>query len=140
MLIALIYGYSIKNIPFRLNFLIDCVGPVTLEPAFCFKPKDKDNILDNIDPEFIEKAFKDGKLIKIGDDGLFLALMYAFLGKKITEEKIKEMIDENKIIKEDDDKYNKLMNVIKYTFPYTFINSKTLPFLCEYVEMMMLLG
>ena len=39
--IALLYGYSIKNIPLPLKFLIDFVGPVTLEPKYWFKPKNK---------------------------------------------------------------------------------------------------
>ena len=59
--------------------------------------------------------------------------MNAFLGKKYTDEEIKEMVDEKtKKFKEDNEKYKELMNIIKYAFPYTFINNKTVPTLCEY--------
>ena len=64
--------------------------------------------------------------------GFFLVLMNAFIGKRYSHEEIKDMINENKKIKEDNDKYKELMKVIKYNFPYTFINNKTVPTLCEY--------
>ena len=132
--IALLYGYSIKNIPLPLKFLIDFVGPVSLEPDYWFKPKDKESILEDLEPKDIEKAFKENKLIGTSDfEGVYAVLMNGFLGKRFTDEQMKDMIDEkNKTIKKDNKKYIELLNIVKFTFPTTFVNSKAVPTLCKY--------
>lgn len=129
--IALLYGYSIKNIPIPLKFLIDFVGPITLDPKYWYKIKDSKDILESIESEDIEKAFKEEKLVKALDDNILVGLMNAFIGKKYTEEELKEMV-ENKKIKESNEKYKELYNKVKYAFPTTYINSKTVPTLCQY--------
>ena len=129
--IALLYGYSIKNIPIPLKFLIDFVGPITLEPKYWYKIKNSKDTLENIEPGDIEKAFKEEKLVKVFDDNILVGLMNGFIGKKYTEEEIKKMI-ENKKVKENNEKYKELFNMVKYAFPTTYINSKTVPTLCQY--------
>ena len=43
------------------------------------------------------------------------------------------MIDENnKTIKKDNKKYIQLLNIVKFSFPTTFVNSKSVPTLCQY--------
>jgi pimeloyl-ACP methyl ester carboxylesterase len=39
---------------------------------------------------------------------------------------------ENKKVKENNEKYKELFNMAKYAFPTTYINSKTVPTLCQY--------
>ena len=129
--ITLLYGYSIKNIPIPLKFLIDFVGPVTLEPKYWYKVKGEKNLLDNIESEDIEKALKEDKLNKVFDDNVLIGFMNAFLGKKYSDEELKEMV-ENKKLKEDNDKYKELLNIVKYAFPTTYINSQSVPTLCQY--------
>ena len=129
--ITLLYGYCIKNIPIPLKFLIDFVGPVTLDPKYWYKIKDNKSILENIEPEDIEKAFKEEKLIKVYEDNILIGLMNAFLGKKYTEDELKEMFEDKKI-KENNEKYKELFNAAKYGFPTTYINSNSVPTLCEY--------
>ena len=87
--------------------------------------------MESIESEDIEKAFKEGKLVKALDDNILVGLMNAFIGKKYTEEELKEMV-ENKKIKESNEKYKELYNKVKYAFPTTYINSKTVPTLCQY--------
>jgi len=129
--ITLLYGYSIKNIPIPLKFLIDFVGPITLEPKYWYKIKNSKDTLENIESEDIERAFKEEKLVKVFDDIILVGLMNAFIGRKYTEEELKEMI-ENKKVKENNEKYKELFNMVKYAFPTTYINSKTVPTLCQY--------
>ena len=59
--------------------------------------------------------------------------MNAFLGKRFSDEEIKEMIDDKtKNIKKDNDKYKKLFNIVKLAFPTNYINNKSVPTLCQY--------
>ncbi len=95
-----------KNIPLPIKFLINFVGPVSLEPIYWCKPKNKESILNNTELENIEKAFKEKKLIGTTDFEWFLVLiMNNLIGKIYNDEGIKEMIDEkNKTIKIDNEK------------------------------------
>ena len=129
--IALLYGYSIKNIPIPLKFLIDFVGPVTLEPKYWYKVKGEKYLLDNITSEEIDKAIKEEKFDKVFEDEILVGFMNAFLGKKYSDEELKEML-ENKKLKEDNEKYKDLLNIVKYAFPTTYINNKSVPTLCQY--------
>ena len=129
--IALLYGYAMKNIPLPLKFLIDFVGPITLEPQYWFRVKDEKCLLDNIENSDIENAFKNNKLIKIFDDELLIGIMNNFLGKKYNDQELKELF-ENKKLKENNKKYNDLLELAKFAFPTTYINSKTVPTLCQY--------
>ena len=129
--IALLYGYSIKKTPIPLKFLINIVGPLNLESEYWYKPAVFNETLENINPSSIENAIKEGKIVKIFEDPVFVDLMNGFLGKRYTEEETKEMIENNKI-KTDSKKYQELYNAVKYSFPYKFIDSNTLPTICEY--------
>ena len=132
--IVLLYGYSIKNIPLPLKFILNSFGPVTLEPQYFYKFKNKESILDSIEPKDIEKAFKEQKLIKvIGNEFPFVRLMNRFIGLKYSMEEIEEMLDEkSRTIKKDNEKYLKLLSVAKFTFPITFVNGRKAPTLCQY--------
>ena len=129
--LTMLYGYSIKKCPLPIKFIINLVGPVSLEPEYFYKIKN-DESLESIGPQDIEIAIKDKKLEKCIEDELFLLnLMNSFIGNKYTDEEIKTMI-ENKKIKTDNEKYKELLKIVQNGFPVKFINSKTIPTLCEY--------
>jgi acetyl esterase/lipase len=129
--LTLLYGYSYKNIPIPLKFLIDFVGPISLEPKYWYKVKGEKYLLDNITSEEIEKAIKEEKFNKVFEDDVLVGIMNGFLGKKYTDEELKEMLD-NKKLKENNEKYQELLKIVKYAFPTTYINSKSVPTLCQY--------
>jgi hypothetical protein len=109
--LTLLYGYSYKNIPIPLKFLIDFVGPISLEPKYWYKVKGEKYLLDNITSEEIEKAIKEEKFIKVFEDDVLVGIMNGFLGKKYTDEELKEMLD-NKKLKENNEKYQELFTFL----------------------------
>ena len=62
--LALLYGYSMKNIPFPLKFLINFSGPLSLEKKFWYKLGKNIPPLDNIESMDIEKLIKEKKIEK----------------------------------------------------------------------------
>ena len=129
--VALLYTYSMKNSPIPIKFAIDIVGPVSLEPKCWYKLIDFNNPLDTLSPESIQKGKDENKIQKVYDDIILLALMNAFLGRKYTQEEVLGMI-ENGTIKETDSKYQEMLNRVKYAFPVTYVNTNTVPTLCQY--------
>ena len=53
--LALLYGYSMKNIPFPLKFLINFSGPLSLEKEFWYKLGKNIPPLDNIESIYFSK-------------------------------------------------------------------------------------
>ena len=96
--IALLYSYSMKNSPIPLKFIIDIVGPVSLDYNYWYRVSDMEHPLDNIDPESIENALKENKIQKIFEDesGSIIS-MNIFIGNKYTAEDLEEMIVDGKI-------------------------------------------
>ena len=128
--LSLLYGYSIEKTPIPIKFIINQVGPISLEPEYWYKIKNE--VLENIEPKDIDIALKEKKIIKIFDnESINLYLMNLFIGNKFTDKEMKEMI-ENKMIKKDNKKYKEMFQIAQYTFPTKFINSNTIPTLCEY--------
>ena len=129
--LTMLYGYSIKKCPLPIKFIINIVGPVSLEPEYFYYIKN-DESLGSIEPQDIEIAMKDKKLEKFLEDELYLLKrMNGFIGNKYSDEEIQNMI-ENKRIKTDNEKYKEMLKIAQYGFPVKFINSKTVPTLCEY--------
>jgi len=129
--LTMLYGYSIKKCPLPIKFIINLVGPVSLEPEYFYKVKN-DESLESIEPQDIEIAMKDKKLEKCYEDDLFLLnIMNSFCGNKYTDKEIKTMI-KNKKIKTDSEKYKEMIKIVQNAFPIKFINSKNVPTLCEY--------
>lgn len=128
--LALLYGYSIKKSPIPIKFLINIVGPLSLEAEYWYKTKD-DEFLDNIEPKDIENAIKENKIVQMhGNIGL-VKLMNSFIGGKYTDKEIIEILEDIKN-KKDNEKYKELLKIVKYTFPVTFVNNNTVPTLCNY--------
>lgn len=129
--LASLYGYSFKNSPIPVKFIINLSGVLSLEPEFWYKIKDDNYVLDNIDIKGIDEAIRDNKIIKMRSDEQYLYLMNNFLGGKFSKDEIKEM-SENKKIKIENEKYKELFKIVKHTFPVNFVNSNTIPTLCQY--------
>lgn len=127
--VALLYGYLNKektDIP--VKFIINLLGPVTLEFQYYYKLKDGEDPLDNIDPKSIEEG-KD-KLEEISNQ-LFnhnnmLFLMYLFQGKIPDFEEIGKIMANGSINLESEE-YQKLLDKAKYSFPVTYVNKNSLP-------------
>ena len=78
-------------------------------------------------------AKKNNLIVKISKDDLFcVQSMNMFIGNKYSTDEIKEMLDNNKKIKIDNERYQELLKTAKFTFPITFVNSDTVPTLCLY--------
>ena len=130
--LALLYSYSVKKTPLPIKFIIDISGPVTLEPKYWKKMSDDNETLNNIEPEEIIKALNESKIIDaIEDDYFLLNLMNIFLGKKYSDEELNTMMENKKII-ENNEKYQELLNNVKYAFPTEYSNNNTIPTLCIY--------
>ena len=66
--LSMLYSYMIKNPPIPIKFIYNNVGPVTLEPKYFLSTKIYNDSLENIEPEDIEKAKANGKLISMNSD------------------------------------------------------------------------
>ena len=129
--ITLLYGYTIKKTPIKLKFLVNIVGPLSLEPEFWYKPSKNNQTTDDLEKETVDKAIQEGKFIPIFEDRVFIGLMNGFLGNLYNEEDTKEMIVDNKINKESA-KYQEMFKKVQNSFPIKFVDNNTLPTLCEY--------
>ena len=130
--IGMLYSYLIRETPLPIKFIINIAGPVTLDPQIWKKLKDENNTLENIEPSDIEKALNESKIIDAIDDEYdILNYMNNFIGKKYNDSELKEMI-ENKKIKVDNEKYQELLKVVKFTFPSYYAISNIIPTLCVY--------
>jgi len=130
--IGMLYSYLLRETPLPIKFIINIAGPVTLYPQIWKKLKDENDTLENIEPNDIEKALNESKIIDAIDDEYdILNYMNNFIGKKYNDSELKEMI-ENKKIKVDNEKYQELLKVVKFAFPSYYAISNIIPTLCVY--------
>ena len=130
--LSLLYGYSMKNIPLPLKFLINITGPLSLEPKYWYKLGNNVPPLDNIDNIDIDNLIKEKKIVELyKNDYYYLDLMNKFVGNKYSDKELKEMMNNNKI-NYDNEKYKDLNNIVKYAYPINFINENSVPTLCFY--------
>ena len=129
--ISLLYGYSIKKTPLKIKFLINIVGPLSLEPEFWYMPSNYNETLDNLDNETVEEAIKNSTIEKIFPDLTFVGLMNGFLGHIYSDEEVKSMIVDDKMDKENP-KFQEMFQKVQNSFPIKFVDNNTLPTLCEY--------
>ena len=130
--IALLYAHKMKNHIFDIKFLINIVGPVSLLPEYWYAPSEPSNVLDNIEEkDSINNAINEGKLKKIFDNEFdLLNFMNMFLGKKYNDVEIKEMIENNRINKENE-RFKEMVKIVENAFPINFIDGRY-PILCQY--------
>ena len=125
--LSLLYAYLIKNEYIPLKFVVNIIGPVTLEPQYYLKIKNKIMPLEEVDLRNIIKAIKENKTEKVNKiifkDYFLLKLMNIFIGKKYSHKQIKNMMNYDEINKNDKN-YKILLNITKYAFPLTYIKKK----------------
>lgn len=131
--LALLYAYTNKDKIIPIKFLINVVGPVTLEIPYWYTPSVNNDTLENIeDKNVVENAIKDGKLKRIFDNEyLWLYVMNLFLGKKYNAIELLRMMNGNGI-KTNDAKYIEMFTIAKNAIPIYFIEDNPIPVLCEY--------
>ena len=130
--IALLYGYSQKNHLLPIKFMIDIVGPVSLEKEYWYKPSLKNKTLENIEKLDIETAIKKEKITGVYENEFtYIYLMNLFLGKKYTNAELIKMVNDNKIII-NNAKYQEMLKIVENAFPVKYISNNPIPLLCEY--------
>ena len=120
--ISMLYSYLVKN------------------PDYYLINKNLAQILEKIDPESIENAIKEGLIELLVDKNLdggmsnfyLINFMNYFLWKKF-DDNLDEIYNKetNKINKESE-KYEKLLEEVKYAFPISHVTDKTPPTICAY--------
>jgi len=132
--LALLYSYLIKDISIiPIQFVIDIVGPIGLDPKFFYKLKSPIESLENIeDISTIEQAVKDGKIVKSYSDITFLELMNAFSGNKYNILEISLMLNIDGNINYESKYYLKMYNLIKNGYITEIEDKHKLPTICVY--------
>ena len=123
---------TITPLPFPIKFLIDIVGPISLLPEHWYIPAQFFQVLDSIETiSDITNAKSEGKIVKVFEDEyVWVNYMNLFLGKKYTDDELKEVV-ENKLIKTDNEKYQEMLSIVRNAFPINYIDGRY-PLLCEY--------
>ena len=130
--LSLLYGYSMKNIPIPLKFLINIVGPLSLEIKYWYKLGNNTPSLESIENIDIDNLIKEKKIVKLfNNEYNFIYLMNKFIGNKYNIKELKEMMINNKI-NLDNEKFKELNKIATYTYPVNFINENSVPTLCLY--------
>jgi len=128
----------IKNPPIPIKF-INNVLPVTLEPKYFLSAKIYNDSLENIEPEDIEKAKANGKLISMNSDpnvlmnniGL-ISFMNLAIGRKFNTNFDEIFSDlEKGEVNEYSQKYIELLIKAKFAFPMTYVDNKSIPALLK---------
>ena len=121
-----------KNHLLPIKFMIDIVGPVSLEKEYWYKPSLKNKTLENIEKLDIETAIKKEKITGVYENEFtYIYLMNLFLGKKYTNTELIKMVNDNKIII-NNAKYQEMLKIVENAFPVKYISNNPIPLLCEY--------
>ena len=131
--LALLYGYTNKENIIPIKFLINVVGPISLEIPYWYTPSINNDTLENIeDKNVVENAIKNGKLKHIfNNEYLWLYMMNLFLGNKYNAKELSMMMNGNRI-KTNDQKVKEMFEIAKNAIPIYFIEDNPIPVLCEY--------
>lgn len=139
--LSCLYGFMIKNPPIPIKFIFNGVAPVTLNPDYWLTRARDDDILDNIEPEDIEKALSEDRLIHMNgnetgvimDKIMIVSFMNAFLGRPLKDsfDEIFSNIEKKEINKESE-KYQELLNKTSYGYPINYVTEESIPTLCLY--------
>lgn len=128
--LSLLYSFSMKNIPLPLKYIIDFVGPVSLDPEHFLKAKNEP--LNSIDVQDMEKAKKDGLVENLYETDLYtVEFMNILYGLTYSEEELRNMIENNRLNKNNEN-YKKMFETIVNAYPAHFVNSNSVPALCIY--------
>ena len=112
--LSLLYGYFIKKPIVPIKFIVNIVGPVTINPNYYMDNAIKNDTLQNLEPITVEKALKDKKLKRVNYDSInsasLLYLMNYAIGNKYTKSELNKIIINETHLNENDINYQKLLN------------------------------
>ena len=116
--LILLYTYLMANSSIPLKFAIDICGPISVEPKHYYRLVKVNDTLESLDLTYIEQALKDNRIKRTNsEDTVLLQYMNAFLGERYNDSDLAEMLNENKTINYANEKFQKLYNSVKYSFP-----------------------
>ena len=141
--LSMLYGYLMGNkasyIP--IKYIVNYVGPLTLDPDKFLTIKSENDTLENIEPKDIDEAFRKDRLVLMNGtynnvliDNLYLVFfMNLWLGKE-KNYKINEVFIDigRKEINKASEYYRFLLDKTKYGNPTTYVNENSIPTLCIY--------
>lgn len=130
--LALLFAYTYNLPDIKIKFVIDIVGPISLDPEHFYSTNPKENPLENIeDVNTIKDAIGKVLIPTQDNESYYLTFMNAFTGNKFTND-LYQMLneDKNKINKENE-KYQEMYKIAKHAFPINKVNTD-IPVLCEY--------
>ena len=132
-LIALLYAYSYKKSPIEIKFVINILGPVTLESKYYYAIKDPNVTLEQIDEKNLTKYIEEKKVEPMKNSLNLTRYMNLFLGNK-ENENINDMlkVPEKTEIDTNNQKYKDLLEKAKFGFPTYYINNESVPTICLY--------
>ena len=131
--LILLYTYLMANSSIPLKFAIDICGPISVEPKHYYRLVKVNDTLESLELTYIEQALKDNRIKRTNsEDTVLLQYMNAFLGERYNDSDLAEMLNENKTINYANEKFQKLYNSVKYSFPVSIKDKNNLPTLCLY--------
>ncbi len=131
--IALLYAYSYKKSPIEIKFVINILGPVTLESKYYYAIKDPNVTLEQIDEKNLTKYIEEKKVEPMKNSLNLTRYMNLFLGNK-ENDNINDMlkVPEKTEIDTNNQKYKDLLKKAKFGFPTYYISNESAPTICLY--------
>lgn len=124
--LSLLYSYMIKSPPIPIKFIVNIVGPVTLDPDYWLAIKQDEDPLENIEIKDIENAINDGKIVQMNgtydntsiDNVILVYLMNSWIGRVRTSDLDEIFLDLNrKEINKTNEKYQELLRKTENGYP-----------------------
>ena len=131
--LSLLYGYSMKEPPIPIKFIIDFAGPVSLDPELFIHIKNSNEPIKNLDIYDLEIAKNNNMTETIQEDEkTILIYMNSFYGNKFSNEELDKMLLENKRINKNNENYKKMIETIEFGYPTHYVKSESIPAICVY--------
>ena len=127
--LSLLYAYSINNNPYPIKFVVDLLGPVSIEPEYFIHLENNNEPLQNIEQKDIDEAIKANKTKKTNEpvNITSLIMINTFIGNQYSISELNEILTNNESIL-----YKQFKNKIQYAFPIIYVSKTTLPTICLY--------
>ena len=134
--LSLLYAYWFKKSPIPIKFVYNQMAPISLEFDYWWFLKAGKEPLNNIDPDTIEIAKKNGTIIDnrgaYFNNTILTAMMNWFLGRTASYNMDKMIIDDPNEINTNSPEFQNLLSIAKIAFPVYHVDKNTLPTLCGY--------
>ena len=139
--LSLLYSYMIKNPPIPIKFIVNIVGPVTLDPDYWLAIKPDEDPLENIEFKDIENAINNDKIVQMNgtynnvsiDNVILVYFMNSWLGRNGSSDLDEIFSDLNtKEINKTNEKYQELLRKTSYGYPINYVSKESIPTLCLY--------